>query len=286
MISSQATLEMLDGGDCEGGYEEEEDGSGPTGSEEDVGDEIGPIQVKGRQAAVGWTLAKKATSKEVVALDGNSSDVSPVKTTPQVVVPASAETSRAGKQSASLRFVPTKGPAVSAMDVDSVRNTSRVAVQNGAQGTHALIPEMIEKSGRADAVSKVSDEMRAENLALLRDMRGTCVRMVEEAKAQSLLVTEKILKETRVKTTEIVEEARLKSSLIMEELVLVIKRLGTLSDPSGQTNGSLGGRWSDMYTNPFQGTVTVFPHPSFEFSVLCHSVTDMVKVCQPTLCFP
>jgi len=189
----------------------------------------------------------------VVVLDGDSSDESPVKATPPAVAAASAETSGAGKQGQALKCVLTKVPAVSAMDVDSGRNTSRVAVQNGAQGGHALIPEMIEKSVRADAVFKGSDEMRAENLALLRDMRGTCVKMVEEAKSQSLLVTEKILEETRVKTTQIVEEARVNSSLIMEELRLVIERLGTFAGQRSETNGSLGGRWCGMYDDPFQG---------------------------------
>jgi len=268
--SFQATPRMLDGEDSEEDDEEEEDGSNEGSEEEEEEEEIVPTQVKGRQSpAKKKVIIKKVVADETSSDDDESNkDDSPVKATPPAVQAASAVPviSGAGKPAPASKSVPTKGPAVSAMDVDSGRIASRVGVHNGAQGGHALIPAMIEKSVRADALPKVSDEMRAENLALLRDMRGTCVKMVEEAMAQSLLITEKILEETRVKTTQIVEEARVKSSQIMEELRLVVERLGTTAGQSGQrTNGSHGGRWSDMSDNPFQGTVENLPRIQFTF---------------------
>lgn len=159
-------------------------------------------------------------------------------------LPEKEELRTAEKRSASRRKAATS---------PKTGGTPRDAVQNGTQGGHAIIPEFREKSVRAGPVLEGSDEVRAENLALLRDMRGTCVKMVEEAKAQSLHVTEKILEATCVKTTKIVEEARLKSSVIMEELRLVIERLGTFAGRSGPTIGSVGGRWCDICDNPYQG---------------------------------
>jgi len=254
LVSFQATPAMLNGDDDGEGKEEED------GSDEDDEEEIVPTKGRGRQSTVGRVPAQeRAISKKVVASDDNvqsNREDGPVKATPPAVLAAPAATAVAGKHALASKSVTAKGPAPIATDVNSGKNTlQRVAVHNGAQGGHAVNPAMIEKSVRADALPKVSDEMRAENLALLRDMRGTCVKMVEEAKEQSLLVSEKILEETRAKTTQIVEEGRVVSAQILEKLRLVVERIGTIAGRSGHTNGSHGGRWCDLSSNLFQGMV-------------------------------
>lgn len=292
LISAQATPGMLTGDDEEDEDEEEDEDSDDDGSDEDEEEEIVPTQGKGRPLPVGRVTAqKKAVSRKVVesGSDDDEED-SPVKATPPAVlaaVPTPAATSGAGKQVSTAKSVPAKGPTPTAMDVDlntSGKNASqRVAVHNGAQGVHLVIPALTEKSVRVDALPRVSDEMRAENLALLRDMRGTCVKMVEEAKAQSLMITEKILEETRVKTTQIVEEARVKSAQIMEELRLVVERLGTITGQNGRMNGSHVGRWNDLSDNPFQGMVVIFQSPAFEHFVYFIYCLCLVLKCYSSL---
>jgi hypothetical protein len=84
-------------------------------------------------------------------------------------------------------------------------------------------------------------------------MRGTCVKLVEEAKTQSLLISERILTEVCAKTTQIVEDATGKSSQIMEELRMVIERLGAIAGQDERMNSS-GINYSG---NLFQGMVVI-----------------------------
>lgn len=233
--------------------ESEEDEDDDEESDEEEEDEIEPTQAKGRQPSAANASAQKKVLSRKKAQSSSDDDESnkedtPVKATPRAVLAAPAVPTVAGKQPSASKSVAAKDPAPRAMEVDvntSGKDTSqRVAAHNGTQGAPAVA-----------SVAKIvlSDEFRAENLSFLRDMRGTCVKMVEEAKIQSLLISERMLEETRAKTTQIVEEAREKSSQIMEELRMVVERLGAVAGQNGRMNGS-----SVNYSeNPFQGMVVI-----------------------------
>ncbi|XP_024368247.1 uncharacterized protein [Physcomitrium patens] len=248
---NKATAGMLNGDDDDDEEEEEDD----EDEEEEEEEEIEPTQIKGRQPTAGnATAQKKAVSKNnETSLNGQPS----VKGTPPAVpaapvasaLPADRATEAtvaAEKQSSASKAVPVKEPAPTAMEVDlntsGKDNSNRGATPNG----HVVTPP-------AEQSAKVvlSDELRAENLAFLRDMRSTCIKMVEEARTQSLVISEKMLVETRAKTTQIVEEAREKSSQIMEELRLVAERLGAVAGQGGRMKGSGMGSWTDFPETSF-----------------------------------
>lgn len=81
----------------------------------------------------------------------------------------------------------------------------------------------------SDAVPTLTDDLRAENLALLRDMKSTCLKMVDEARTQCLFIAEKILGDTRIKTIELLDEGRVRSIVIMEELRILAERVNAAS---------------------------------------------------------
>lgn len=273
---------MLNGDDEEDDEmeEDEESGSEEEGSEDEEED-VSPTQVKGRpSAAVAGkaTAPQKAIGKKVMADDSSSNDEdSPVKAPPSApavqATPATAAAAR--KPSPAPKPVATREPPPTPMDPPSTgRNSSP---RNGGQNNHAIIPALLEKSVRPSALPKVSDEMRAENLALLRDMRGTCVKMVEEAKSQSLHITEKMLEETRIKATQIVEEAKLKSAEIMEELRLFVERIaaGISRNNSNGSQSSNRGGWIDFNDDPYQSMILTFQITSstHKWSSLLQSLT-------------
>jgi len=146
-------------------------------------------------------------------------------TLPAVLAAPAVPTAEENKPLAS-KSVPANDPSTKAMEMET---SQRVVVHNGAQGTSAVA-----------SVRNVvlSDELRAENLSFLRDMRGTCMKLVEEAKTQSLLISERILEEICAKTTQIVEDATEKSSQIMEELRLVLEGLGAIAGQNERMNSS------------------------------------------------
>lgn len=134
------------------------------------------------------------------------------------------------------------------------------AAQVGEPGTLAVAGER-QREGGGSAVSTL--EFHSEGLALLQGVRSTCLKMVDEARIQSLLITERLLDEARTKTIQMVDEAREKSSQIMEELRTVAEKLTTVAGASGRLgssslgSGSLSfGSWNDFTDGHFPG---VFP---------------------------
>lgn len=224
------------------GDEEEEDESeeDEESEEEDEEDDVEPTQAKGRQlSSASASAQKKALSRKEAQSSSDDDDSHKEETSVKVTVPAVlAAPTAEGKQPLASKSVPAKDPAPKAMEMET---SQRVVEQNGAQGTPAVA-----------SVRNVvlSDE---EHLSFLRDMRGTCVKLVEEAKTQSLLISERILTEVCAKTTQIVQDATGRSSQIMEELRMVIERLGAIAGQDERMNSS-GINYSG---NLFQGMVVI-----------------------------
>jgi hypothetical protein len=239
------------------GDEEEEDESeeeDEESEEEDEEDDVEPTQAKGRQlSSASASAQKKALSRKEAQSSSDDDDShkeeTPVKVT---VLAAPAVPTAEGKEPLASKSVPAKDPAPKATEMET---SQRVVVQNGAQDTPAVA---------SVRTVVLSDELRAENLAFLRDMRGICVKLVEEAKTQSLLISEGILEEVCAKTSQIVEDATEKSSRIMEELRMVLKRLGAIAGQNEWMNSS-GINYSG---NLFQGMVFISqqPFPNVDYS--------------------
>jgi hypothetical protein len=240
MLNGDGDEEEEDESEEEDEESEEED---EESEEEDEEDDVEPTQVKGRQLSSASASAQKKALSRKKAHSSSDDDDSPKEETPvMATLPAVlAAPTAEGKQPLASKSVPAKDPAPKAMENET---SQRVVEQNGAQDTPAVA-----------SVRNVvlSDELRAENLSFLRDMRGTCVKLVEEAKTQSLLISERILTEVCAKTTQIVEDATGKSSQIMEELRMVIERLGAIAGQDERMNSS-GINYSG---NLFQGMVVI-----------------------------
>ncbi|XP_024368494.1 uncharacterized protein [Physcomitrium patens] len=260
----KATQAMLSGED-EGEEDEEEEEDDDEEEEDEEDEEVEPMQAKGRQSAVANATPQKRA--EIKKKPETSSDEQvPAKGTPLAVkaapvaqaVPAARATEASavtGNQPSAPKPVATKGPTPTAMEVDVNSHgkdaSQRVAAYNG----HVVASALVEQAAKI----ALSDEIRAENLAFLRDLRGTCVKMVEEARTQSFLISERMLEETRAKATQIVEEAREKSSQIMEELRLVAERLGAIAGHGGRMNGPGIGSWTDFPETSFPGRTLGLP---------------------------
>jgi hypothetical protein len=102
-------------------------------------------------------------------------------------------------------------------------------------------------------LSMSNGDMQHEGLAFLQDLRSTCLKMVDEAKTQSLSISEKLLDEARVKTAQMVDDAKMKSLQIMEELRIVAERLGNISGQGGRLAGTNSGGWNDVTDGLFSG---------------------------------
>jgi hypothetical protein len=236
------------------------------GDEEE--DDVEPTQVKGRQLSSASASAQKKALSRKKAHSSSDDDDSPKEETPvMATLPAVlAAPTAEGKQPLASKSVPANDPATKAMEMET---SQRVVVHNGAQGTSAVA-----------SVRNVvlSDELRAENLSFLRDMRGTCVKLVEEAKTQSLLISERILEEICAKTTQIVEDATEKSSQIMEELRMVLEGLGAIAGQNERMNSS---------GILFQGMVVISQQPFANVDYSSFSAEFCLKVfhfsCLPSL---
>lgn len=107
--------------------------------------------------------------------------------------------------------------------------------------------------GQKLPLSTSNGDMQQEGLAFLQDLRSTCLKMVHEAKTQSLSISEKLLDEARVKTAQMVDDAKMKSLQIMEELRIVAERLGNVSGQGGRLAGTNSGGWNDATDGLFSG---------------------------------
>ena len=249
------------------GDEEEEDESeeeNEESEEEDEEDDVEPMQAKGRQLSSAASAQKKALSRKEAQSsfdDDDSHKETPVKVT---VLAAPAVPTTEGKEPLASKSVLAKDPTPKAMEMET---SQRVVEQNGAQDTPAVA-----------SVRNVvlSDE---EHLSFLRDMRGTCVKLVEEAKTQSLLISERIFTEVCAKTTQIVQDATGRSSQIMEELRMVIERLGAIAGQDERMNSS-GINYSG---NLFQGMVVINLNSCFRMLIIVHLVLIVVLKCSTSV---
>jgi hypothetical protein len=151
--------------------------------------------------------------------------------------------------------VPSKNLTPAPMQVDlnnpgkDVAQVEDHGVQIDGRATVAAASQL----GQKLPLSMSNGDMQHEGLAFLQDLRSTCLKMVDEAKTQSLSISEKLLDEARVKTAQMVDDAKMKSLQIMEELRIVAERLGNISGQGGRLAGTNSGGWSDVTDGLFSG---------------------------------
>lgn len=210
--------------------------------EEDEEEEEDEKHTKSRKAVtpVG-ALQKKETSKKVSESSSDdeesNKDESPVKA---VQLEAT---------------MPSKILAPTPMQVD-LNNPGKDVAQvedHGAQTDDHATVAVASQLEQKLPLSTSNGDMQQEGLAFLQGLRSTCLKMVDEAKTQSLSISEKLLDEARVKTAQMVDDAKMKSLQIMEELRIVAERLGNISGQGGRLAGTNSGGWNDFTDGLFSG---------------------------------
>jgi hypothetical protein len=143
----------------------------------------------------GASKAKSLTAAKEKPLKDSTTDKDTKKSTKKKLQ------SSAAKSDASR---PSKSNTSEAMEMETPQ---RVVVQNGAHNSPAL-------------ASIRNVELLAENLAFLRNMTGTGVKLAEDARTHSLLIYE-----IHAKAIQIVEDAMEKSSEFTKELRMFLDRM-------------------------------------------------------------